>query len=291
MVCTEGISLITDIRAALAEGSEAEALYDFETGAPAAVRSSLGITAVRLGGGVVLSVREDPTDFWSKALGFGFEEPVTADLVREICDFYREQGTSAANVQIISPALPDDWPDICAREHLTAGSATVKLVCDTDVAIARAEEGARLPENVRVGLVEEDQAAEWASVMGQVFGMPDQRIADLCASTVGRPGWYTYAVWDGTELAATGIMCAHKDTAQYFGGATLPHARRRGFQSALITARAQAAKAAGCRWLVTETGAEEPGEHNSSLHNLLRTGFSVLHERRTWIWRAAGSTH
>lgn len=42
---------------------------------------------------------------------------------------------------------------------------------------------------------------------------------------------------------------------------------------------------AGCRWLVAETDAEGSGDHNTSLHNMLRTGFEPLYERVTWLWR------
>jgi hypothetical protein len=38
--------------------------------------------------------------------------------------------------------------------------------------------------------------------------------------------------------------------------------------------------------LVAETGAEGPGEHNASLHNMLRAGFERLYERVSWRWRA-----
>jgi GNAT superfamily N-acetyltransferase len=71
-----------------------------------------------------------------------------------------------------------------------------------------------------------------------------------------------------------------------FGGATLPEARGRGAQSALLTARVRAATGEGCRWLVAETGAEGPGEHNPSLHNMVRVGFEPLYERANWLWRA-----
>lgn len=81
-----------------------------------------------------------------------------------------------------------------------------------------------------------------------------------------------------------------RDTvAQFFAGATLPHARRRGGQSALLAARARVAQEAGCEWLVAETGTEAPGMHNSSLHNLRRMGFRVLYERQAWLWNAATS--
>jgi ribosomal protein S18 acetylase RimI-like enzyme len=82
----------------------------------------------------------------------------------------------------------------------------------------------------------------------------------------------------------------HGDTAQFVGGATVPEQRHRGAQTALIAARARAAHAAGCRWLVVETGAEAPGGHNPSLHNLRRAGFEVLYERTNWIWRPAAES-
>jgi hypothetical protein len=69
-----------------------------------------------------------------------------------------------------------------------------------------------------------------------------------------------------------------------FGCATLPPARRRGAQSALIAARVAAAREAGCDWVIADTAAERPGEDNSSLHNMLRAGLSVQYVRRVWTW-------
>jgi hypothetical protein len=55
-----------------------------------------------------------------------------------------------------------------------------------------------------------------------------------------------------------------------------------------VPAATRAALAAGCRWLVAETGAEPPGGHNSSLHNLLRLGFQLQYVQPNWIWRPTG---
>ncbi|MER6159534.1 hypothetical protein ABT147_28960 [Streptomyces sp. NPDC001868] len=75
--------------------------------------------------------------------------------------------------------------------------------------------------------------------------------------------------------------CAHM-----FAGATLPDARGRGAQSALLAARLRAAPAEGCRWIVAETGVEGPGEHNPSLRNLVRAGFEPMYDRPDWLWHA-----
>jgi GNAT superfamily N-acetyltransferase len=273
------------IPAVLAERSEAETMYDFETGTPAPARAALGMEALRVGGGVALSVREDLSRYWSKGLGFGFDEPVTAGLMGQICDFYRSQRPAVATIQLAPSVLPADWDEICAKENITAGSAWVKLVGDVETALARIGQHAPLAPELRVGPVTPGDASEWASVMMRVFEMPGQHLAEMTAGSVGRPGWHPYAVWQGEEIVATATMRVHEDAAQFVGGATLPAARRRGAQTALLAARAEAAHAAGCRWLVAETGAPQPGVHNSSLHNMLRTGFDVLYERRNWILR------
>ena len=276
------------ISPALAEQSEAEALYDFETDAPEHIRAVLGMEALRAGGGVVLSMRNDPSRFWSKVLGLGFEEPITVELIKEVCDFYRSQETPVAVLQIAPSVLPEDWADICAKMNISAGSSWVKLACDTETAIARSEERAEPETELRVGPVEAGQASEWASVMMRGFGMPEGDMAEMVASSIGRPGWYPHAVWDGEDLVATATMYVREGAAQFFGAATLPHVRRLGGQSALLAARARAAGAAGCRWLVAETGTETPGTHNSSLHNMLRIGFGVLLNARTGVWELAG---
>jgi GNAT superfamily N-acetyltransferase len=273
------------IPAVLAERSEAEALHDFETGASAHVRESLGVESLRVGGGVALSMREDTTQFWNKGLGFGFDEPITAELMGQVCDFYRSQRAPMTVFQFAPSVLPADWDEICAKQNITAGSAWVKLVGDVETALGRIEQHAPLAPELRVGPVTPGDSAEWASVMMRVFGMPGENLAEMAAESAGRPDWHPYAVWQGEEIVATATMHVHEDAAQFFGGATLPSARRKGAQTALLAARAKAAHAAGCRWLVAETGAEQPGENNSSLHNMLRTGFNLLYERQNWTWR------
>jgi branched-chain amino acid transport system ATP-binding protein len=62
--------------------------------------------------------------------------------------------------------------------------------------------------------------------------------------------------------------------------ATLPEARGRGAQKALILARLALAAAEGCRRAHSET-AVLPGR-NPSLANLTACGFSLVHHRRTW---------
>ncbi|MEV4595868.1 hypothetical protein AB0K15_00525 [Amycolatopsis sp. NPDC049253] len=137
------------------EESEAEAVFRLETGGPESVRSALGVTATRLGGAVVLAVRNDPTDYWSKALGFGRTEPVTAELIAEVCAFYRAAATRRATLQLAPSVIPEDWAEICEREGLTPSSAVAKLVASVPEVVARADDPARRPaDGIRIAPVE-----------------------------------------------------------------------------------------------------------------------------------------
>ncbi|MFI6460837.1 GNAT family N-acetyltransferase [Streptomyces sp. NPDC050538] len=278
--------MTTVVQPSVAEQSEAEALYRFQTETPENVRSALGMTATRIGGGVVLSMRNDSTRFWSKALGFGVTAPVTARLVEEVCDFYRAAGTPQAAFQIAPAFLPEDWPEICAREGIVQSSSWVKLVGTTEEAVARADALDTQPDGISVTPLETEHALEWGTVMMRAFGTPVEHYAEMGAATVTRPGWHPYGAWLRGELVGTGTMLVRGHTAQMFAGAVLPHARGRGGQTALLAARARTARELGCRVLVAETGAEQPGTHNSSLHNMLRLGFQVAYERPNWTWQS-----
>ncbi|GAB1340651.1 hypothetical protein ACE1SV_72410 [Streptomyces sp. E-15] len=278
--------MTTTVPFGLAEQTEIEAYADFVTGAGAPVREALGIGSLRAGPVLALAIREDPSRFFNKAGGFGTDEPVTADVLARVCDFYREQGVSQGAFMVAPPVLPPDWAAIAGELNLTPGNRFVKLGGDIESTLSAADGIEALDPGLRVGPVEARHAREWAAVMMNTFGFTAPGMIDMAASCVGRPNWRQYAVWEDERIVAVGSVFLNGPCADMFGGATLPESRGRGAQSALLTARARAAAAAGCRWVVAETGAEGPGDHNPSLQNMLRAGLAPLYERLTWLWRA-----
>lgn len=276
--------MTTSISPALAEQAEAQAYFDFEAAAPEAARAELGMDLAAFGGGVVMAVR-NASPFWSRTLGLGFEEPVTAQLIERVCDVFRARELPSALVQLAPSVVPEDWTEIRAKANITESAGLVKLVASADLVIETADLSASLDAGLRVGCVDASHADEWATVMTSVFGFDEPGMHAMCAASIGRPGWVHFAVWAGDRIVATAATHFHRRTAHMFGGATLPEARGRGAQTALLTMRARAAQAAGCQWLVAETGAEQPGDHNTSLHNMLRLGFRTQYVRPNWIWR------
>ncbi|MBN6038440.1 GNAT family N-acetyltransferase [Amycolatopsis sp. 195334CR] len=275
--------MTTTVPVDVAELTEIKAYIDFATSAPATVQEALGLGVSRTGPAQALAVREDPSYFFNRAGGFGTGRPITADDLIPLCDFYREHGVAQGSLMIAPPLLPPDWAGTAAELGLTEGSRFVKLGRDLDTADAGIP---ALPADWRIGVVEAWQAHEWATVMQTTFGFTAPDLIEMAASFVGKENWRQYAVWDADRIVAVGSVFFHGECAHMFAGATHPDARGRGAQSALIAARLRAAAAEGCRWIVAETGAEGPGEHNPSLHNLLRAGFEPMYDRANWQWHA-----
>ena len=259
------------------ESAEAEFMYQYESHAP----ESLGVTAARLADGVVLHMRHDPISYWSKALGFTQE--VTPVLIAEILDFYRSCDATTAVLQFAPYLLPVSFAELAADLGLTEAGSLVKLGCAVDDVKAGAT-------NLRIGRVAESDAAEWGELILRGMGAPGTPLSEMIANSVANPAFQAFAAWDGDTMVAGGNLLVHGDVGSINTGATLPEYRGRGAQSALIAARAEAARDAGCRWVVAETGLSAPGETNSSFNNLSRAGLRPLYQRRNWQWTRAAQT-
>jgi GNAT superfamily N-acetyltransferase len=267
-----------------AERAEAATMLALEARATPETMRRLGIAAAEIAGGVVLAVREDPSQYWSRAYCLGLDEPVTDAVVGQVIDFYLDNGNKMAVLGIAPSALPADWAEICARRGLVEGSSWHKLVRDVDGELPIAESSLRIaPVPVEDGLV-------WSRTSLRGFGMPEE-LAPMLSNALAEPGVTTFGAYDDAELVGAGTLnvvdvLGGQRVGQLAAGFTLSDHQGRGAQSALIAWRMRAAAQAGCGLLVAETGDELPGEHNTSLHNLLRSGFRVLYKRSNWIWRA-----
>jgi GNAT superfamily N-acetyltransferase len=265
----------------LAEAAEAEFMYQYETMASRRTQTALGIAAARIGGGVALSMRNDVTGYWSKALGFGFTEPITGQLIDQVIDFYRAEHSTGAVIQIAPASLPAEWPTICSRHNIHADSQWIKLTCSIDDF-----QPGRNTE-LRISSVGPEHFSQWASAVLRGFGMPEEGLADMLAAGLAHPSFRPFAAWDGDEIVATANLFINGEIGSLNTAATLPSHRNRGAQSALIAARAKEAANAGCRWLCAETGRPAEGEINPSLNNLVGAGLRPLYHRQNWAWSPA----
>ena len=242
-----------------AERAESELFHRLISTAPDAVRSRLGIATARFSGRVVTSVRDDATNYWSNALGFGLDEPVTAALVEPSPTSSSQKRTPGPLIQIAPALLPADWAEICDRHALRSGGARYQHICSGDDFRQTAS------TDLHVGRA--TNAVEWTRFTMRGFGMPEEDSSDMLGPGCDSDEVQLFAAWDGDYMVAAASSFVWQDVTVLNSGVTLPSHRNRGAQSALIASRAAAAADAGCRWLVTQTAKPDPGTQNPSTNN------------------------
>src|SRR4051812_7881770 len=117
-----------------------------------------------------------------------------------------------------------------------------------------------------------DRPGDFADIVVEAFGLPE-RLTPLAANVVGRPGWSCFVAYDGDEPAGAGALFVHEAIGWLGYAATREEFRGRGAQSAILAARIEAARKAGCTTVTTETGELAEGRPSASYRNIVRAGF------------------
>jgi hypothetical protein len=110
------------IEAVDAEQAETRFMYEYDVGMPEPARTRLGVTPARNGGGVALAMSGDPSNYWSRGLGFGLN--FTLDVLHELIGFNPEAGVRQAVIQLIPQTLPAGFEPAAADRGLERGSPT-----------------------------------------------------------------------------------------------------------------------------------------------------------------------
>jgi GNAT superfamily N-acetyltransferase len=132
--------------------------------------------------------------------------------------------------------------------------------------------------SVRVATAPERE--RWAQAMAAGWGVGPEREQSMLSFgrivAASDDGWPFLGDLDG-QIVATGSLILHEGVALLAGASTIPEARRRGVQAALLAARLQHATDRGCD--LAMMGAE-PG--SSSQRNAERNGFRIAYTRIKW---------
>jgi GNAT superfamily N-acetyltransferase len=142
---------------------------------------------------------------------------------------------------------------------------------------------------LRVKAVSTDRADLFADVFMRAYGTPEVT-RPLLERLPDSEGWHCFVAFDGDEPAATGSLFVTGAVGWVGAGGTLPEFRRRGAQGALLAARIEAGREAGCETLVTETGEPIDDQPGGSYRNLERAGFTPLYVRQNYLSSADGDT-
>ncbi len=188
----------------------------------------------------------------------------------QVCGVGLAPGADLAAALDVAPSALVSVPDGTVDEEVLRGLGLRPQLRLLRLAV-EPRAGALPPSVVVVGPEERDAVA---AVCAAGFGSD---LPQWWTAPLGRPGWtQVLRLEEGLPVAAAGLHVAD-GVARLGAATTVPTARGRGAQTALIAARLALAAAQGAR-LATATAA--PG--SGSLRNLLRAGFTERYPVTQW---------
>jgi hypothetical protein len=254
----------------LAEAIEQAAWRDAMTAAPAWVLTACGIHAADMGDALVLASCDSKSLMFNRVIGLGERTPASDELITKIMDRYGQLGATHYLVHAGAYARPTRLGRKLQQQGLIAYRRSwVKLIRP---AVTAPDPDTRIV--VRDAQLAD--AAHVASIIGPAFDLT-QAEAEIFAHLIDRSKWRVFIGELDGEIASVAGMFIDGNMAHLSFAATRPAMRCNGAQRALLHARIQAAVAAGCDYVATETGfpltADEP---SPSYHNMLWSGFRPL---------------
>ncbi len=207
----------------------------------------------------------------NRAIGLGFERPVTAPDLAAIEEFYHSR---QCEVRV----------DLCplADPSLLYGLASRGYVLERffNLLFTPLEKGFKVhnpPAGVRIERMTGEDAALWLRTTAQGFEETDQPGAEIF--NILAPNFYAenavcFLAYVNGEPAGGGGLYPHQGVAELGGASTRPAFRRMGVQLALLQARLSAALEMGCDFAIVMT---TPG--SSSQRNIQRAGLRLAYTR------------
>jgi hypothetical protein len=136
--------------------------------------------------------------------------------------------------------------------------------------------------SLRIERIDKERADEYGAVVATVFGMPSPM--DRWFAVLGtRPGWACFGAFQGDGLVGTGAAHIAGRLGWLGAAGTLPEARGRGAQLAILESRIRAAADAGARVLAVETVDRVHGQTGPSFRNVVRAGFEEAYVQAWWL--------
>jgi GNAT superfamily N-acetyltransferase len=251
-------------------------------GASEAARRRAGMAGfvIPVAGGVA-SFAEVGSPF-NKVAGLGFTGVPDASSLDRIERAFAASG-APVQVELSSLAAPAIGVLLTGRGYLLESFENV-------LGRALSGESARvMPPGLEVRLSGEQEFETWVAVVAEGVAHPDTqgvpwheefpREAVIAAERdMAEAGVVRYAAWRDGIIVGGATMRMVGGVAQLTGAATAPAHRRRGAQTALLSARLADAAAAGCDVAVITT---QPG--SKSQQNAQRQGFDLLYARAVLV--------
>jgi GNAT superfamily N-acetyltransferase len=203
------------------------------------------------------------------AMGIGMAGPVSDDEFDRLEEFFQERG---------SPALIDLCPmaDMTVIENVTRRGYKVLEFNNLLLHCLNSNDAEwAWPDDVDITAAEEDEEREWCELLVKGFSGGGEASKEMVDMVLSLPagGTSLFAHMGGDAVGTAGVSM-HNGVALLFADSTLPEARGRGVQQALIRERLKMAARGGCEWAMA---CVLPG--SGSHRNYERCGFDLFYMR------------
>lgn len=254
------------------ERAEARANADFvET--RAGIEPDSGACWIEVGGAYAMfDGVESPC---TQTFGLGLFDEIGGEHFDRLEAFFIERGAPVFH-EVSPMADPALMPTLVER-----GYRSIELTSVMYREFAGGDLPASLNPDITSRVITDNEVETWAKTSANGWATEHESLADfmfnfgqVSAQCAGSYPWL--AEIDGSPVA-TGMMFVHEDIAVLAGASTVPEARNRGAQNALLTARLRFAAENGCK--LAMMGAS-PG--SQSQKNAQKNGFQIAYTRIKW---------
>lgn len=233
-----------------------------------------------------MAVYAGPQSPMNKVIGLCLDVPLDEEALAAIEREWRERN-EAVRVEISALAAPEAVVALSNRGYHLHGFENL-LGRPT-----REPDASKVPFAIGVAVTKvasADEQKRWLDILVTAFShmdgtgsvadeMPPREVLEkIFEDLTGAPGFTRYVATLDGELVGAASMRVDDGLAQISGAGTLPAARGRGVQKALLQQRLMDANAAGCDLAVVTTA---PGSR--SQQNVMRRGFELLYTRAVMV--------
>jgi ribosomal protein S18 acetylase RimI-like enzyme len=222
------------------------------------------------GGHAVFTGPQSPI---GRAIGLGLQRPLTGQDIEQVESFYFSRG---ADSQIdVVPAADESLFNLLRERPYRLFELNNVMVIE----LAQDRQFNAEVDGVEIRRAQPNEAHTCADVLGRCFHGTPPDFAETIAAMFETPAVTFLASMRGTPVAtASGLVIAEEKLMALFGAGTLPMYRGKGIQTAMLGARMNAARDAGCTLAVTVTRGGTTSQRNAE-----RLGFRVAYSKATMI--------
>jgi GNAT superfamily N-acetyltransferase len=241
----------------------------------AAGLSDYGWELVEVGDAVCSVSTSEPSILINRVFGLGSERPPTLDQLVEIRAVYERANVARFFLHVVPESFGAHREELLTSAGFSRHRAWMKFTRGPgEIPTPRTDLTIR-----RIG---PDRMADFAAIVVPAFDMTAASLPAL-ATLADNPDWHPFMSFADDRPAGTGGLFVRDGLGYLDCGATHPDFRRRGSQSAILSARLELAYELGCSTVATMTGEAVPGDPQHSYSNILRAGFVEAYLRENWI--------